>query len=170
MGMRKQGNSVKNTDERQQRFDPHSMQGHQLRKGGNKGAERSTSVSKHKTTFSCLCSGCCSGLQFLRQGQHYKSTPLLHDPAPLMEMDDPLSLPLIPSSSSVPCTLTFNTCPLLSLASPPCLCLVSTTHTSAQQPPTHLMSSLPPRYPFLSPKSSPSFSSPSSRSGVWVDK
>lgn len=54
-----------------------------------------------------------------------------------MEMDDPLCpyLPLIPSTSSVPCT--FNTCPFLSTAAPACLCLLLSAHTRTSHPPTH---------------------------------
>lgn len=79
-----------------------------------------------------------------------------------MEMDDPLSpsRPLILSSYSVSCSLTFNTTPLLSLACPPCLYLVFTTNIHAHTVPSHpphefsFTPLTPPPPPSLPPKSS----------------
>lgn len=73
-----------------------------------------------------------------------------------MEMDDPslFPSPFILSSSSVPCTLTFNTCPLLSLSCPP-MSVSHLNHTHTNHPPTHLMSYFPPHYLLLLSKYSP---------------
>ena len=111
--------------------------------------------TKQHFLFCGLCTDCCSGLQLLRQRRHYKSTPSLHDPAPLMEMDDP-SLPLILSSPSSPSSVPPALSPLIPVpfSHPPLpmshLDLTLThahtqTHTHTQPPthPSHRFSSTP---------------------------
>lgn len=108
---------------------------------------------KHQTTIFFACAQAAA--RAFTSSDRDSITNQLHcfTPALLMEMDDPPPSSII-SSSSVPCTFTFNTCPLL--LSPMSMCHLNHTHTHTNHPP-HKFLSIPLPSPFVKIRP-PSFS------------
>lgn len=169
MGIRKQGKGIKKTDERQQRFDPQ-----QNAKGTSFATAEIWEINiqpQHQNIKQNFLVCAQAAAQAFSSSDRDGVTNQLHCFTILPRLWRWMIPSLLPSllfyrrPPLVPRTLTFNTRPLLSLASPPCLCLISTTHTNTRdaRPPTHPsheFSSIPLPFPLakiLPPSSPPIF-------------